>query len=58
VNTLPLLLADGVSIAKQIVLVFFFLLFIAIVLRLVLGKKRRYDEAAQIPLHDDEGHTS
>jgi len=58
VNTLTLLGAEGVAIAKQIVLVFFFLMFIVIVVRVVLGRKNDFDDAARIPLNDDEGHTS
>ncbi|MCP3903920.1 MAG: cbb3-type cytochrome c oxidase subunit 3 [Planctomycetes bacterium] len=48
-----LLLADGVAITKQIVLVFFVILFVAIVVRLILSKSRRYDDTARIPLEDD-----
>lgn len=43
-----------IAFVKEAVLVFFVVLFVGIALRLVLSRSRRYERAAQIPLHDDK----
>ena len=40
---------------KTTLTVVFFVVFLAIVLRLYFSKSRRYSEAARLPLEDDHG---
>ncbi|MDH3626393.1 MAG: CcoQ/FixQ family Cbb3-type cytochrome c oxidase assembly chaperone [Acidobacteriota bacterium] len=42
-----------IVLAKKIALLFFFLVFLVVFLRLVLTRRATYDQAARIPLDDD-----
>jgi cbb3-type cytochrome oxidase subunit 3 len=38
----------------ELALILFFLVFVVIVVRVVIGRRGKYDEYAQIPLDDEE----
>ena len=44
---------SGYAILKTLALLIFFAAFMFILLRLVFGGRKRYDEAARIPLDDE-----
>ena len=48
-----LTLAADLMELKVIATIVFFLIWVAILIRLVVSRSRKYDDAARLPLHDD-----